>query len=125
MNIQEQFTQQGIKVHQNAINMAELKLHHVKKQLKSYEPNYLNILALIRLDSNRRRTVIVDKRQGLIAVPESPTKILKTMTRKLEIVSPWFMRLMSELTKIHGYRPYVYGGLSFSPLKTDENGCQS
>ncbi|MGF2385612.1 hypothetical protein [Lentilactobacillus otakiensis] len=125
MIITEQFTSQGLQVHTDGLDIAELKLNHVKKQLKSFEPNYQNILALIRLNNNRRRTVILDRRHGLIAVPESPAKILKTMTKKLEIISPWFMRQLSKLQNINEYRPYVYGGLSFSPLKTDKNGCQS
>ncbi|MEE8824538.1 hypothetical protein LASUN_22550 [Lentilactobacillus sunkii] len=125
MNYKDYLTTRGYKPHAEALDTGALKLHHIKKQLKTYNPTYPNILMLIALDNKQYKTAILDSKQGLIAVPQTPKQLLCQMTNQLDVMSHWMMRMIAKHKGINEYVPYVYGGLSFSPLKTGENGTQT
>ncbi|KRL20187.1 hypothetical protein FC98_GL001818 [Lentilactobacillus kisonensis DSM 19906 = JCM 15041] len=115
----------GKKAHLHSLDLSKLCLNHIKHHLTSYHPTYPSIYMIIALKNARFKAAILDANQGLIAVPQTPKQLLRKMVQQFETMSQWEMRQIALYKGIKEYIPYVYGGLSFSPLKTTADGRQN
>lgn len=118
MNYIDYLTPAGKRKHGKMLSLNELTYNHVQKQAKSFSISWENTDFLINLENSKFKTIIGDCKHGLVAVPQSPEYLLKEMVAEHPFYTMHRLNQIAAFEEIHEYKPIVYGGLAFSPLKS-------
>lgn len=79
---------------------------------------------LISLTNKKHKTIVVDSRQGLFAVPETTNQLFNAVKQKQRVLPPNSFRRMPIHAGVTEYIPFIFGQLRFTPLKKTETGDQ-
>ncbi|APR06624.1 competence protein ComK [Lentilactobacillus parabuchneri] len=117
MNYVNYLTSVGKRVHGDILHIDDLVESHIQKQAKSVDIHWRNVDALVAIQGSRIRTAILDCKLGIIGVQETPIRLLKQMLNQYPVLSYRKLKLINGYLEINEYKPFVYGGVGFAPLK--------
>lgn len=125
MNYANCLSSVGRRVHGRILHLDKLMESHIETSSKSLDIHWGNVDALIAIKGTRIKTAVLDCKLGIIGVPETPLRLLKKDLCKYPVLSYRRLKLVNSYLDINEYRPFVYGGMGFAPLKTNKDGNKS
>lgn len=124
MKFSKHLTPAGRRFHSQTIDISKFKLNHIRTRQKSHHIHWETVLMLISLTNQRHKTIVVDSRQGLFAVPETTNQLFSTLKQKQRVLPPNSFRRIPIQAGITEYIPFIFGKLRFAPLKRNKSGDQ-
>lgn len=121
MNYFDYLSNVGKRVHGDILQVDKLKESHIQKSSKSLDIHWKNVDGLLAINGTRIKTAVLDCKLGMIGVPETPIHLLKNNLCQYPVLSYRQLKLVNSYLNISNYRPFVYGGMGFAPLKTDNS----
>lgn len=117
MNYVDYLTPVGKRVHGEYLQLNNLIESHIQKTSKSLDIHWKNVDGLIAINGTKIKTAVLDCKLGIIGVPQTPLHLLKKSLCNYPVLSYRQLKLVNSYLKIFEYRPFVYGGMGFAPLK--------
>ncbi len=120
MNYVDYLTPVGKRVHGEYLQLNNLIESHIQKTSKSLDIHWKNVDGLIAINGTKIKTAVLDCKLGIIGVPQTPLHLLKKSLCNYPVLSYRQLKLVNSYLKIFEYRPFVYGGMGFAPLKASK-----
>lgn len=121
MNYVNYLSEVGKHVHGATLHIDRLSESHIQKSSKSLDIHWKNVDGLIAINGTRIKTAVLDCKLGIIGVPDTPISLLRKNLCKYPVLSYRQLKLVNKYLGITEYRPFVYGGMGFVPLKASKN----
>lgn len=120
MKLRNTLTTAGIKVHQEKIDISQLKLSHIKTHYDQPQMDWKNMLMIVPIPNKRYKSIVLDRARGLYALKQSPDQLIDYFKKEHPLACPRTLRELANFVGIKNYIPFVTGEVKFAPLKTNK-----
>lgn len=121
MKLNTSLTPMGNKIHQSGIQIDQLKAHHVDHHFSQSEIVWPTTVMLIQLTGKEQHSLVIDSVRGSYIVKQSVKQLFKQLDAIRPIGRATTMKRLANFKNIYEYIPFVFCGLSLSPLKATSN----
>lgn len=120
MKLRNTLTTAGRKIHQDKIDISQLKLSHIKTHYDQPQMDWKNMLMIVPIPNRKYKSIVLDKSRGFYALKQSPDQLIDYFKKEHPLACPRTLRELANFVGIKNYVPFVTGDVKFSPLKTNK-----
>ncbi|WP_268913507.1 competence protein ComK [Lentilactobacillus sp. SPB1-3] len=126
MRFSHYLSQLAKQYHENHIvDMKRIKLNHIEGKARATDIDWRNVCMLWHLGNSRYPTAILDRQQGLYAVPDKPSNLIKQLLDRRPLGCRRITTAITKHAGVKNYVPNVQGNFCISPLKSEDGKEQS